>query len=215
VDDGGLWQLAPRTREVRRAVPLEPPVARAVAWAGAASGFEVRVGLAGGGGLRFEAASAACEPGSTSVPGGACTLPCARGLNYVDPAGGACVPCGAPACAVGELAVACGASAPARCEPCPPAPAGSVYTVPGECGPGTLRPAPPCAPGWYGVGGAYCELCPPFSATLLAGAVRAEQCKCWPGFRRGPGRAGRGRSTRSRSRPGARRRPARCRRGRR
>lgn len=57
-----------------------------------------------------------------------------------------------------------------------------TYAVNGTCDATLLRRVPPCQAGYYAVNGDYCELCPAYTATRLAGAVRPEQCKCADGL---------------------------------
>lgn len=62
-----------------------------------------------------------------------------------------------------------------------------VYSEDGTCDDTVLRALPPCRAGWYLSGAGYCVACPAFTATLLAGASRVEQCKCLPGMARRAG----------------------------
>lgn len=193
VDDSGVRQLVASTREVLLAVPLARGVPDQVTWLDAPNASVVRVGLGDGTGLAFSAVAGRCVGGSTSLFGGACTLPCAwrdgagRYLNYVDSGTGACVACTSPVCGLGYGARQCTPTGPGGCEACPVLAAGWTYTVPGDCGVGTLRRLGPCLAGSYQEG-AWCQPCPPYTTTVLGGAVRVEQCKCWAGFERLDGR---------------------------
>lgn len=187
LDDAGVWQLTPASREVGLALPLGD--SSGVWWVEAPDSLTVRV-ADGSGGRAYTALAAPCPPGRTSRAGGRCTLECewrdstGQYHNYVDPLTGACTACASPACAVGERALPCEPRAPGRCQACPPPPAGQVYSVPGSCEAGTLRLPPPCPPGQYQADARFCAPCPPYTRTLLDGAVRVEQCKCFPGFER-------------------------------
>jgi len=105
-------------------------------------------------------------------------------VQYIDPATGACIACVAQSCPAGYEAVACTRTAQGQCSACPRVAGDArVFVQPGSCSEVYLRLPAPCQAGYYQVG-TYCEACPAYSATLLSGATRLEQCKCWVGLRR-------------------------------
>jgi len=193
VDDAGVRQLTPETREVGLSVPAtEFPAGltpAGVTWAEPQNGAATGVWVAWGTTVRaYRAAAEPCPTGWTSLAGGACTVGCPWAstggtFNYVR-ADGACTRCldqGALGCGLGQRFVLCNATAASWCEACPALPAGVVYTMAGSCD--GLARLPPCVAGAY-LTGWYCRPCPVYTATQLGGAVRVEQCKCLAGFRR-------------------------------
>ena len=193
VDDGGIRQLTPATREVGLAVPVSKFPAgltpAGVTWIGAQDGPPMAVQVAWGSvGQAYRAAAVACPTGWTSLAGGACTLECPQAstggtFNYVG-ADGVCRRCldqGALRCGLGQRFMLCNAWTDSSCVPCPALPGGSTYTVSGSCDGTALLP--PCKAGSY-LAGWYCTRCPLYTATQLAGGVRVEQCKCLTGFTR-------------------------------
>ena len=135
-----------------------------------------------------QAAQEPCPQDRTSLPGGACTVECrwkdpaGRPTQFVDLATGLCRACTTPVCGRGQVLETCTPTTDGRCRACEITP-NETYSIAGTCDPGARKPTPPCKPGWYLVAsGLYCEVCPPFTATRFAGAVRLEQCKCLDGL---------------------------------
>jgi hypothetical protein len=208
-DDTGLWQLDLGTGELGRVVDeawdmgtrwfeFEADDLVSVrlgdlseAAQGQRFSFSLTLGFKDGTEWDLVANTEPCPPDTTSNAGGECTVGCAwqDGSNYVDPNTGACVSCGGLQCGVGQQAVKCTRSAPARCEACPAVRGGGggakVYAVAGRCDEDEMRYLAPCPPGFYlGPGGVYCEACgDPLKTTVFAGGSRVEQCKCKAGLR--------------------------------
>jgi hypothetical protein len=185
VDDNSIWQLDAVYRQLSLVGAWPAP--DGLSWLDASNPFALRLALRVAGGnvsvRTWVAQSEPCPADTTSLDGGECAVPCAWGAgHYVDPATGACVACqNALQCPLNQTLVPCNRTAQAYCAPCPPPPAGFVYTSGGVCTAGTLAPTPPCQPEYY-QSAWYCVRCPLYTVTLLPGAVRVEQCKCLPGF---------------------------------
>jgi hypothetical protein len=145
--------------------------------------YQLFLDFRGGTTWTMSAAIERCPAGMTSLPGGACVQECrTENKLFVNPNTGQCLPCTPLTCDIGQTLVPCTWESDAYCMTCPVV-AGTTFSMPGTCDSSSRRPVPPCQPGRYAVaGGAYCEACPEFSATLFAGAVRLEQCKCMDGL---------------------------------
>ena len=194
-DEDGLWQLELATREVVRAMSEAADAgfeADDLAGVSAPDAFSLVLAFRNGATWVVRALEEECPEDWTSLDGGDCTTPCAwrsqlGGLGqYVNRSTGACVPCAAPACGVGQYRVPCTRAEQAVCASCPSLDDGKVYVEPGDCTPSLRRYLPPCPAGFYLGAGGWCAQCPRFSTTVAGGAVRLEQCKCVAGFvRRG------------------------------
>ena len=186
-DEDGLWQFNKVTRELARMV-LESDgqfEADGLEWVEATADTTLSLWFTGGVKWTVAAGQAKCPVDWTSLVGGGCIVECRRSNGmFVDMETGACRPCTTLSCGVGQQAVACTAESDGYCQACP-AVLGLAYSQAGNCEATTKRPVPPCTPGWYAVAsGLYCELCPEYTATRLAGAGRIEQCKCLDGLSR-------------------------------
>ena len=188
-DEDGLWQFNKVTRELARMV-LESDgqfEADALEWVGVTDVLELGLWFTGGVKWTVAAGRAKCPVDWTSLVGGGCVVECRRSNGmYVDMETGACRACTTLSCGVGQQAMVCTAESDGYCQACPGV-LGLAYTQ-ANCEATTKRPVPPCTPGWYAVAsGLYCELCPEYTATRLAGAGRIEQCKCLDGLSRRDG----------------------------
>ena len=135
-----------------------------------------------------------CDPGFTSLSGGACTQPCSKDTNYVDPMSGACLACFTRACLPGEQLVPCTPSSPQTCVPCPGlTPAQGkyplIYSLPGSCAASNTLYTTFCPQGKYlsstvVSGQTVCADCPLLSTTSADGATSIEQCRCFDGTTR-------------------------------
>lgn len=191
-DEDGLWQLHTETRELLLIVGESQGgfEADALITVGV-EGFMVVLGFAGEV-WRVPAAQQECASGFTSLAGGACTIECpwqdslGAAVRYVDRSTGLCQACSVPVCGLGFEPVLCTSEMDGYCRACAPLESGLVYVVPGTCEPTARRRVSPCVAGFYaaGIGGGYCEECPPFTSTRFGGAVRVEQCKCLDGLTR-------------------------------
>jgi hypothetical protein len=188
--EDGLWQFNTDTRELTPMVWETDGQFEAddLAWVELTDEFTLHLWFKGGVRWTVEAGQERCPADWTSLAGGECIMECRRSNGkYVDPSTGVCRACTSLACGVGQEAVACGADTDGYCTACENT-SGLVYTQAGLCEASTRHPAPPCLPGWYAVAsGLYCELCPEYTATRLAGAGRIEQCKCLDGLSRRDG----------------------------
>ena len=137
-----------------------------------------------------------CPDDYTSMDGGDCMMEC-RWMSgggvpsrFVNQSGGGCTPCSTLQCDFGEVFQLCTRLSDSVCSPCPSLEdSGWVYSAVGTCDATSWKRAPPCEPGYYSdVSGRFCEMCPAFSATRLAGATHIRQCKCVPGLVRRGGR---------------------------
>ena len=190
-DEDGLWQFNTETRELARMVRESDGAFEAddlVFLEVSVDALTLGLWFAGGIKWTVTAGQEACGPDWTSLAGGGCSVECRQSNGeYVDPSTGACTACSSLACGVGRREVACTGDHDAYCEACPSV-QGLAYTQAGSCEGTTRRPVPPCTAGWYAASsGLYCNLCPDFTETRLAGATRAEQCRCLDGLVRRAG----------------------------
>ena len=189
-DENGVWQLHVGTRELLAMIGESVGGFEADGLVGldVTDRFTLRLYFAGGVMWSVPALQEACPPDTTSLAGGDCVVACqrldsaGRAVRYVDAGTGACRPCSVLDCGPGYVFVACSGRADGYCQACPSV-AGMVYTLAGSCAGSTMRLAAPCRAGWYaGVGGIFCEACPPYTTTQYGLATRAEQCKCLAGL---------------------------------
>ena len=191
-DDTGIWQLDALYRNTTLVTAW--PDTDGLAWVDSPNNFSLWLARPAGSGKvstqALVAQAVPCPDDTTSLDGGECSVPCAfAGGHYVpvDPSSGACVAClNTQPCPLNKTLVPCNRTAQAYCTACPPPPSGYVYITAGSCDEGSVRPSPPCRPGYY-QSQWYCELCQRYSATLYAGAVQVQQCKCIAGFVRSGG----------------------------
>ena len=178
-DDTGLWQLHTPSGGVSSIMQASHPPP-SLNYTASRDGSTLTVLYTGNASLTITALGSHCPAQTTSAPGSDCAQAC--GLDdYVDPATGACLPCGSSSdCQPGNQSMPCTNSTPALCTPCPPLSAQLVYTStapPGQCHLATVAWLPPCPLNYY-LGSQYCLGCPTYATTLLTGATNIQQCRC-------------------------------------
>jgi len=130
------------------------------------------------------AVSEPCQPGTTSLFGGDCAVPCTLGQFYVNQNSGLCLPCFTRECLVGEESVECTPTSAQYCRPCPNlASPNERYYLPDNCLPTNVYYVHPCPKNMY-LQGQICVSCPAYSDTAFTGAISVEECRCYEGVER-------------------------------